>query len=395
MQIQILSIVLYLLLFVVLTQSTPLFGGSHTMKIVKSALLLSFFLLCVIAVAGTDARCLSPSSRWGKENYEACCPAGALHQTSGREYVDGVEFQYTCATWASPPASSSGDSSSSSSSPPPLPAVSARDCAKLCSDDGNCAASTWWSTRQLCFLTGGGAGGQSYGTGQAADYLLLEKTGRTVAEPQIPPPPPPPPLGPAYYHYYCEPQVNAATTRCETEGEEKCNRDMTALEQRMKSHCAYEKAALIQTLEVEKSQIQQDRDTAVNNHSTCQRENTACQSEKTQLAEALYQCRAKVAGLVAANNDCLESQKKCSCAWVNNGQERNIGYTYAKDRMPCTTGCNYYVLDNKPSIMVKNIECPRICAAEPACSGSCFTGQADACCIKEQFRPADLPYVGY
>lgn len=104
--------------------------------IMKSSLLISLLGASAAwanqSLLGAESgKCLSPSSNIKAASYRSCC-SSAGH--TDKETAGGVKFQYTCASWAKPYDS------------PAHSAASARECAKLCASNSNCAAASWFSS---------------------------------------------------------------------------------------------------------------------------------------------------------------------------------------------------------------------------------------------------------
>ncbi|RDW81624.1 uncharacterized protein DSM5745_05181 [Aspergillus mulundensis] len=87
-------------------------------------------------ILGTAAQCLSSTSGTGIANYDACCS----HQQNGTEVLNGIEYEYHCASWMEP------DNARIQH------VTSARDCVQRCRRSTTCAASAWHRSN-WCYLS--------------------------------------------------------------------------------------------------------------------------------------------------------------------------------------------------------------------------------------------------
>ncbi|KAL5344954.1 hypothetical protein ACLOAV_009907 [Pseudogymnoascus australis] len=146
--------------------------------------------------------------------------------TTNEETAGGVNFHYTCASWAKPYNS------------PAHSANSARECAELCASSSNCAAASWFSSMRKCYLTSSQIYTQYSGTSGA---LLLEKT---RGSPDLPDDEP---------KGDCKQQIAADVAECQGEKaalvqteREECQAAKTTLEQNTRErveNCESEKTA--------------------------------------------------------------------------------------------------------------------------------------------------------
>ncbi|KAH7305191.1 hypothetical protein B0I35DRAFT_444144 [Stachybotrys elegans] len=245
-----------------------------------------FFLSLLLSAARADTQaplaaaggnCLSLSG--GRPNiiYDACCSQA----NSGKGSVDGVEFTYTCGTWAMPYKTTAVD------------AGSARECAQLCAAAGkDCPAASWASRGKCYFITAA-----SYSSKPANSILLLEKTGQLVVEPE-----PTQPGG-------CGGLVDAAKTQCETDSTAKCEAKTKEQEEALRAECAEQVASVQSQCAGGQENCQAQISTALQGAAAqCQSEKEAlvqsgkeqCEQEKTSLTDgAKKQCDADKAALTA------------------------------------------------------------------------------------------------
>lgn len=170
-----------------------------------------------IGTTSSPEKCLSISRGTAKVRYDACCSHGS---TSGKGSVEGKEFTYTCAKFASPFNQS------------PLDAANPHECAKLCAADAACPACSWTTLGKCYFATT-----ESYGTLSTKNMLLIEKTGEVVEEPE--------PSG------ECGTQIDAAKAECEKE--------KAALADDVKKQCEAEKLAESSSCEATKAQLESEK----------------------------------------------------------------------------------------------------------------------------------------
>ncbi|KAE8372999.1 hypothetical protein BDV26DRAFT_79354 [Aspergillus bertholletiae] len=248
-----------------------------------------------------SGKCLSLSSNNHRTAYDACCSAGS---TSGTESVNGVEFSYTCGKWAT------------GSSKTPLKGVDARECAKHCAADSDCLAASW-TPRGQCFLVTT----QGYSSASGNNFLLIEKTGKVVDEPE--------PEG------GCAKPVEAAKGQCEKEasarceGEkatlsamekaecekkiaEKCAGDATSAVEALKAQCEQEKATLglAQKEECDKK-IAETAGAVEASKAQCEAEKgVIAQTEKAECDKKMAEkCQAEASGAVEASKAQCEKAK--------------------------------------------------------------------------------------
>ena len=206
--------------------------------------------------------CLSLSSGNHRTAYDTCCSGGS---TSGKGSVNGVEFTYSCGKWAT------------GSNKSPIKGVDARECAKHCAADTDCFA-TSWTPRGQCFLVTT----QGYSTASGSNFLLIEKTGGIVDEPE-------PESG-------CGKPVEAAKTQCEKDAAARCEVEKAALSQAEKVEC-------------EKEITEKCNDAAV----AVEASKAQCEQEKATLGHAAKaECDKRIAETASAaetSNAQCEAQK--------------------------------------------------------------------------------------
>ncbi|KAB8227381.1 uncharacterized protein BDW43DRAFT_247806 [Aspergillus alliaceus] len=127
----------------------------------------SIVLLLVIAnTAASDPLCLSPLTAPGSQAYKTCCSS----RTDGKEFVDGIEFEYKCGMMVT---STSGRG---------VCADSAWQCAKRCAADPSCTAASWSVSIEKCYLsTTRSPNVRSAPSG--VEVLFLNKTGNKIENP--------------------------------------------------------------------------------------------------------------------------------------------------------------------------------------------------------------------
>lgn len=231
--------------------------------------------------APSGGNCLSLSGGTPREVYKACCG----QTKSDKGFVDGVEFSYTCDTWATP------------YNKTPVKANSARECAKLCSAAGaDCSASSWQAAGQCNFIAS-----DSYSPKGMQSILLLEKTSKLVSEPES---------GPAGG---CGAAADAAGMQCEKDAAVKCQSEKEI----DKAQCEQEKTALADnTKKQAEAQFQNDKSQLVEQINDAQAEcklekdaaSSKCATEKDQLRQqGEAQCKSEKD---AASSQCANEKHR-------------------------------------------------------------------------------------
>ncbi|KAJ5960724.1 uncharacterized protein N7479_007874 [Penicillium vulpinum] len=238
--------------------------------------------------APSGGNCLSLSGGSPREVYKACCG----QTKSDKGFVDGVEFSYTCETWAMP------------YNHTPVKVNSARECAKRCSDAGaDCPASSWQAGGNCYFITS-----DSYSTNKMQSMLLLEKTSKLISEPESEP------AG------GCGAAADAAGMQCEKDAAVKCQSE----KETDKAQCEQEKTALADnTKKQAEARFQNDKgqlEKKINDaQAGCKLEKDAasskCATEKDQLRkqtdDARSECQAEKDNAVSnANSQCTTEKDK-------------------------------------------------------------------------------------
>jgi hypothetical protein len=129
--------------------------------------LLTLLFSFIPAPAAQQASgCFLPTSGAGQTNYQNCCSS----KTGGKEYLDGIEYDYQCATWLEP------------SNPKSEEAGNAAQCARICHNDPDCGASAW-ASNQKCYLSPASTD-LTYKTDPilGKGYISLNKTRATMSQ---------------------------------------------------------------------------------------------------------------------------------------------------------------------------------------------------------------------
>ncbi|KAJ5778479.1 hypothetical protein N7520_001725 [Penicillium odoratum] len=241
--------------------------------------------------AGAGGTCLSFSEGSSREIYTKCCG----QTKSGRGFVDGVQFSYTCERWALP----------RENKKPERLAGSAKDCARLCANAGaNCPAASW-AGGKCYFVTS-----DDYSTKEQRSMLLLEKTRELVSEPE------------PESAQDCTNMVDEIKTQCEKDAASKCETEKTALQKDLKSSCAEQAQAQCQSekeasLERAHTECEEQKAAAMSQASQAQTEQ--CNNEKASLASSCEE--QKAAAMSQASQAQTEQCSREKTALINSHEE--------------------------------------------------------------------------
>lgn len=194
-----------------------------------------------VPLAAPAGKCLSGGAR--AAGYRVCCPTSSF---AGTESIDGVQFRFTCATWAKP-VDGNGRK-----------ADSAQSCAKLCIGDPQCSAASWFSSKGMCYLTTTSSY-ESYSPSPGS--LLLERLEKTDED--------------STPDQDCGSAVAAVDS--------KCKGDKETLQQSLAAQCDKEKENLQKTCQ---NQITGEQE-------QCRKEKAALEAQQSQALKDTDQMRQK------------------------------------------------------------------------------------------------------